>query len=333
MRKTKKTFITVFAALMTFSASAFAFAACDILENVAGLLPHTHKWGDWQQSTTEHWRTCSAWGCSVKEERGEHSGSPCEVCGPAFKAVAFYTVDTYIDGVGDHAHVSFVREANTWFAEAAEEYNFTYDHTGDWTNMNEEFLSDYDLVLFLDSRPEDSDQRDAFENYMRSGGAWIGFHFSAFALDNSAYPQNWDWYHDEFIGAGEYADNTWAPTAETLRVETHDHPATANLPETFEATVCEWYSWEYDLRENPDITILASIDESSFPVGNNPGEIWNEGYYPVIWANNNYNMLYLNMGHNMVTYGVNSQDLSSSFSSEAQNQLLIDAMFGLTSEN
>jgi hypothetical protein len=34
---------------------------------------------------------------------------------------------------------------------------------------------------------------------MKNGGAWLGFHFAAFALDKSAYPQNWDWYHNQFL--------------------------------------------------------------------------------------------------------------------------------------
>ena len=192
-------------------------------------------------------------------------------------------------------------------------------------------------MLFLDTRPEEASAREAFERYMKNGGAWMGFHFSAFALTPSDYEQNWDWYHDEFLGSGEYVSNTWEPTAEVLKVETHDHPATEHLPDTFLSQPCEWYAWEFDLRENPDITILAALDstipESSFPVGNNkekPWEIWQDGYYPVVWANNNYRMMYLNMGHNLVTYGSNSRDLSSTFGNEEQDRLVIDGMFGLT---
>ena len=65
-------------------------------------------------------------------------------------------------------------------------------------------------------------------------------------------------------------------------------------------------------------------------MGTKPPEVWYGGYYPVVWSNNNYNMLYMNMGHNRVTYGNNSQDLSHTFDDEAQNRMLIDAMFGLT---
>lgn len=314
----KKIFKILFCLIFVLAVT-FSITACS---------KHVHAL-EWRQNATEHWQVCTAYRCdnSFDKQSKPHVGYPCEVCGPAFQVIAFYT------GINDQAHVSFVNEANVWFVETAMSCNFVYHSTNDWSKLNDSFLKDYDVVMFLDTRPEESNQRRAFEKYMKNGGAWMGFHFSAFALDNSAYNQDWDWYHNEFLGSGQYVSNTWEPTAELLRVETHDHFATENLPDTFQSAPCEWYSWEHDLRENPDITILLSIDQSSFPVGNNkekPWEIWTEGYYPVAWANNNYNMIYLNMGHNLVTYGNNSKDLSYTFSSEIQNQLIIDGLFGMT---
>ena len=113
----------------------------------------------------------------------------------SFNVIAFYS------SKNDAAHISFVREANKWFSKAAKEQNFSYDSTNDWSKMNASFLSRYQVVIFLDSRPEDSLQRDSFEKYINSGGAWMGFHFAAFALNGSAYPQNWDWYHEHFLGS------------------------------------------------------------------------------------------------------------------------------------
>ncbi|MEZ4904458.1 MAG: hypothetical protein R2822_23280 [Spirosomataceae bacterium] len=48
---------------------------------------------------------------------------------------------------------------------------------------------------------------------MNKGGAWIGFHFAAFALTPSKYPQDWDWYHQTFLGTGQCKSNTWRPTS------------------------------------------------------------------------------------------------------------------------
>lgn len=246
-----------------------------------------------------------------------------------FKVIAFYTSKM------EPAHISFVHEVNKWFPQIAARYNFTYDSTDDWNNMNAAFLSKYQVVLFLDSRPEDPAQRKAFQTYMEQGGAWIGFHFAGFALTPSDFPQNWDWYHNQFIGAGQYKSNTWRPTAAILRVEDINHPTSKNLPSTFESSPNEWYRWENDLRKDPDIRILLSIDSSSFPLGTGPKphEIWHSGYYPVAWTNKKYKMVYINMGHNDVDFDSRPiKDLSLQLANPIQNQFLINALLWLGSK-
>ena len=71
-----------------------------------------------------------------------------------------------------------------------------------------------------------------------------------------------------------------------------------------------------DLRKNPDIRVLLSIDPSSFPLGTGPKphEIWHSGDYPVVWTNTRYRMVYMNMGHNDMDYdGGTNRQLSSTF--------------------
>lgn len=240
--------------------------------------------------------------------------------------IAFYTAEN------DQAHISFVNEANQWFFEMAQKYNFIYSSTRNWNNLNTEFLASYKAVIFLDSRPESAEQRDAFREYMENGGSWMGFHFSAFALTPSAFPQNWDWYHNEFLGCGEYDGNTWRPASAILKVENRKHRATRHLPATFTSSPNEWYRWKNDLRTNPDIEILLSIDPASFPLGTGPKpyEIWHYGYYPVVWTNRNYKMIYINMGHNDIDYDNNTnKELSFTFKNETQNKLVTDALFWL----
>jgi hypothetical protein len=214
----------------------------------------------------------------------------------------------------------------------AARYNFTYDSTNDWSKLNLSFLSKYQVVLFLDTRPDAPEQRDAFKKYMENGGAWMGFHFAGFALTPSEFPQNWDWYHNEFLGAGQYVSNTWRPTSAILRVEDSTHPATKHLPVTFRSSPNEWYRWENDLRKNPDIKILLSIDSTSFPLGTGPKlyEIWHSGYYPVAWTNKKYKMIYANMGHNDIDYeGKTNKELSFQFANEIQNKFIIDGLVWL----
>jgi len=167
---------------------------------------------------------------------------------------------------------------------------------------------------------------------MEKGGAWMGFHFAGFALTPSAVPQNWDWYHQEFLGSGSYAGNTWRPTSAVLRVEDPRHPATRQLPETFRSAPNEWYKWTNDLRTNASIKILLSIDPASFPLGTGPKahEIWHSGYYPVVWTNQRYRMLYLNMGHNDLDFDQKpNKELSLTFDNETQNRLILDSLLWL----
>jgi hypothetical protein len=247
---------------------------------------------------------------------------------PAFRVIAFFTAKN------DQAHISYVREANTWFPTVAKQHHFTYDTTSNWNNLNAAFLANYQVVLFLDTRPDEPAQRAAFQQYMEHGGAWMGFHFAGFALTPSTYPQNWDWYHNTFLGAGSYVGNTWRPTAAVLRVENRQHPATQHLPPTFTSAPNEWYKWSNDLRTNPAIEILLAIDPRSFPLGTGPKphEIWHSGYYPVAWTNKNFRMMYVNMGHNDIDYehGTN-QELSFTFQNKLQSQFIVDGLLWLGS--
>jgi len=248
---------------------------------------------------------------------------------PKFSVIAFYT------GKNDLAHVSFVNEANKRLPEMARQNNFSYDSTSNWANLNEKFLSRYQVVLFLDTRPEKKEQREAFQKYMENGGGWMGFHFSAFALEKSAYNMDWDWYHNTFLGSGGYGSNTWRPTSATLKVEKKNHPVTKNLPNTFKSQPNEWYRWQNDLRENKNITILLAIDSTSFPLGTGPKahEIWHSGYYPVVWSNNNYKMVYVNMGHNDMDYehkyDNTNKSLSFTFDNETQNKMILNSLIWL----
>ncbi|MEU8418442.1 ThuA domain-containing protein [Amycolatopsis japonica] len=237
---------------------------------------------------------------------------------PAFKVLAFY------NGTYDAAHISFVKEANQWFPKTASQNNFSYTATNDWNRLSSLQPSQYQVVLFLDDLPQTSSQRSGFERYVNAGGAFFGFHVAAFTTN----PSTWDWYHNRFLGTGAFKSNTWGPTTATLKVENRSHPSTTRLPATFTSSVSEWYAWSSDLRKNPDIRILASVDPVSFPLGTDPNQSWYSGYYPILWTNAKYKMLYANFGHNKMNYETN-QPLSSTFGSEVQNRFVVDGLLWL----
>jgi len=83
MLKTWKTGIVY---LIIGIALVFAFTACDDgNDNGGNGGTHTHSFGNWQTNETQHWKICTASGCTTpptESERGNHTGTPnCTVCG------------------------------------------------------------------------------------------------------------------------------------------------------------------------------------------------------------------------------------------------------------
>ncbi|MFT3674714.1 MAG: ThuA domain-containing protein [Chitinophagaceae bacterium] len=239
------------------------------------------------------------------------------------RVIAFFT------GKNDLAHISFIAEAHPWLTRECAAAGLQYDTSSNWMAMTPDLLRRYRLVILLDTRPDLPQARQALEQYMKNGGALLAFHFSAFALTPSAYPDNWSWYHHELLGAGAYKGNTWRPTPAMLRVIDSTHPVTRGLPPLFRSAPNEWYSWQKDLLKQPDIRILLAVDSSSFPLGTGPKphEIWHQGFYPVVWTHRRYKMIYINMGHNDMDYeGGTNRTLSHTFGVEAQDQLIRQAL-------
>ncbi|MEV4266040.1 ThuA domain-containing protein [Kribbella sp. NPDC049584] len=237
------------------------------------------------------------------------------------KVEATFNVLAFYSGTYDAAHIDFEKEANQRFPQFGAQNGFSYTSTNNWDQLNNLSASQYQVVMFLDDSPHSDAQRDGFKHYMDNGGAFFGFHVSAY---NDA-SGGWPWFNNTLLGTGRFESNTWGPSAVTLRTENRSHPSLVNTGATFRSSVSEWYSWQNDLRNNPDIQVLASIDPSSFPVGNQQGNIWTSGYYPIIWTNKNYKMIYANFGHNAMNYDTNTR-LSSTFDSPAQNQFMMDAL-------
>nr|BFE77330.1 hypothetical protein GCM10020092_106310 [Actinoplanes digitatis] len=115
-----------------------------------------------------------------------------------FKVLAFY------NGTWDAAHIDFDSEARDWFPRVGAQYGFTWEATTDWSRLNAGELAQYKVIMFLDDAPS-ADRRAAFQQYMQNGGAWMGFHVSAFTTDANS----WSWYHNTFLGSGNFATNTW----------------------------------------------------------------------------------------------------------------------------
>lgn len=137
------------------------------------------------------------------------------------------------------------------------------------------FLNKMDVVVFLNPTQDvfDDKQQKALEEFIKSGKGFVGIH----AATDCEY--DWSWYGGL---TGAYF-RTHPPAQEgTVIIESTDHPAME--PFTGMATYItfdEWYSFKANPRDNANIHVLASLDESSIKKAKN--DEWKMGDHPLIW--------------------------------------------------
>ena len=202
----------------------------------------------------------------------------------AFKVLAFYSTDVERD------HVEFANDAVHFFDSVAKKKNFVFETTTNWEYTNDTMLKKYDVVMWLNEFAHTEEQRRAFERYMDNGGAWLGFHVSAYNDKDT----HWQWFVN-FLGGAVFYSNNWPPLAAKLIVDDNMHPVTKGLPKNYLAPISEWYGWTPSPRLNKDVKVLVTLDPANHPFGKK--DLIQEGDIPVVWTNTKYRMLYLNMGH------------------------------------
>ncbi len=202
----------------------------------------------------------------------------------SFHVLAFYTDE------GEPDHIDFAKLALSFFTELAKKNDFHFESTTHWEDLNAEKLKNIQLVLWINDFPKTTEQRAAFEHYMTLGGAWLGFHVSAYNDDST----HWPWFVD-FLGGAVFYGNNWPPLPAKLVVDDPSHPVTRDLPATFMAPANEWYIWKPSPRLNKDVKVLLTLDPSNYPIGLK--DTITGGDLPVVWTNTRYRMLYMNMGH------------------------------------
>ena len=221
---------------------------------------------------------------------------------PRFKVLAFYSENAEPD------HVQFARDALKFLDASAARENFIFDRTTKWEDLNDERLKNYQVIIWLNESPTRVEQRNAFERYIQRGGAWLGFHASAYNDKDT----NWPWFVD-FLGGAVFYINSWPPLPARLVIDDPDHPVTARIPGSFESPANEWYIWKPSPRLNQNVRVLVTFSSSNYPIGLK--DVLTSGDLPVVWTNTKYKMLYMNMGHG-----------DKIFTSPTQNQLIDNAV-------
>ena len=144
--------------------------------------------------------------------------------------------------------------------------NFLVDTTKRAENFQPATLRQYRAVVFLNTTQDvlNQEQQTAFEHYIRSGNGFVGVH----AATDTEY--DWPWYN-QLVGA--YFASHPAIQQATIRVSNKAHAATRHLPDSWPRTD-EWYNFR-DIH--PTVTVLATLDESTYSGGTNGAN------HPIAW--------------------------------------------------
>jgi type 1 glutamine amidotransferase len=228
--------------------------------------------------------------------------------GPKFKALVLYSSNVEPD------HVLFANDALKFLSTIAAKDQFAVDATTDWNHLNDSYLQAYRIVIWLNDFPHSPEQRKAFQKYMTHGGAWMGFHVSAYNHKDT----HWPWFVD-FLGGGVFDANSWPPLPAKLRIDDPAHPVTKDLPGAFLSPANEWYLWKPSPRLNKDVRVLVTLDPSNYPLGLK--DVLLDGDLPVVWTNTKYKMIYMNMGHG-----------NKIFTDSTQNRMIENAVLWLGSK-
>jgi type 1 glutamine amidotransferase len=183
--------------------------------------------------------------------------------------------------------------------EIAMGQDYTVDAITDMGKVDDAFLAPYQVIVCVMAWQGEwpKPAQAAFEKFAEAGKGWIGFHVSG--LVGISNPE-WTWYQN-WLGGITFKGHPGTRQTGTVKVEASavSHPALAGVPASFSIHE-EWYAWNKSPRGQPDIAILATVDETSYdPQGTGMGKD-----HPVMWSNTKYGpMIYTSLGHEPEAFG------------------------------
>lgn len=167
------------------------------------------------------------------------------------------------------------------------ENGFKVEATEDASVFNEDYLKDFNVIVFLNTTENilDEAQQKQMERFIQAGGGFVGIHAAA----DTEY--EWPWY-GKLVGA--YFESHPKVQEATLHIVDKKHLATKPLPAEWQK-VDEWYNYK-DI--NPNNKVLIKLDESSYEGGKNGDN------HPMAWYKeyDGGRAFYTGMGHTDETY-------------------------------
>ncbi len=168
----------------------------------------------------------------------------------------------------------------------ADEAGFDIVHSEDAALFDDETLGGFRAVAFANTTGDvlDTDQRAAFERFVRDGGGFLGIHSAA----DTGY--DWPWY-GELVGAWFDSHPEGLQTTELRFEPGRELPGVDTWRVTDEL---------YNFRRNPrpDVDVIATVDESLYEGGTMGGD------HPIAWCHARLGgrAWYTGLGHDPALY-------------------------------
>jgi len=183
-----------------------------------------------------------------------------------------------------HSSIEVGKEVLT---KLCEEKGFNADTTENSSVMTPENLKQYAAVVFLSTTGDifNEEEQAAFEGYIKNGGGLVGIH----SATDTEY--DWPWY-GKLIGG--YFESHPKQQEATIQILDRNHPSTKHLPAEW-VKFDEWYNYK---NLNPEVTVLANLDESSYEGGKNGAN------HPIAWYQeyDGGKMFYTGLGHTEASF-------------------------------
>ena len=163
-------------------------------------------------------------------------------------------------------HTSSISAGKKYLIELGQKNKFIVDTTESAGAFTTDNLKQYAAVVFLCTTGDvlNNEQQQAFEQFIKNGGGYVGLHSSA----DTEY--GWPWF-GELNGA--YFKNHPRQQEAVFHVVNANHISTAHLPKVWKR-FDELYNFKWI---GTDLNVLITIDETSYTGGGN-GE-----NHPMAW--------------------------------------------------
>lgn len=151
----------------------------------------------------------------------------------------------------------------------AKERGWQADFTTDSSVFNDQDLKKYDVIVWNNTGGVvfDDNNRRAFQNYIRGGGGYAGIHMAAagslFEKGSTCTEPGWPWF-ESLVGARFKFHQAGTPPGKLLK-NTAEHIGLDGLPDPW-IHEDEWYEWEKNPADNPNIKVLLWVDQKSYSI-------------------------------------------------------------------